>query len=168
MSAVETMPHAQRATLTKSRRGKESLTNVYQCLVVSESRQRRHLLMRAATDGGWDALVCSDAQSARAEANRTLVQMALVDLEGLGGVTPAGYRPFCESLTQSQKNLLLIVCGRGNDPEEEIWARQAGAWIYLPGVSHGEQLSVLCEEGRKAAEKLVYDKALRAAPVRRR
>jgi hypothetical protein len=37
---------------------------------------------------------------------------------------------------------------------EEIWARQLGAWMYLPGVNDHSDVAMLCGEARNAAEKL--------------
>ena len=48
----------------------------------------------------------------------------------------------------------LIVCGNEGATEEEIWVRQLGAWMYLPGVTEGSNLSLLCSEARHIAERL--------------
>ena len=36
---------------------------------------------------------------------------------------------------------------------EEIWARQLGVWLYLPGVVDDSDLSSLFEEGRAVASR---------------
>ncbi len=48
---------------------------------------------------------------------------------------------------------LLVVCGSEDSVEEELWARQLGAWVYLPGVSGGDALMSLFAEARRAAER---------------
>ena len=48
---------------------------------------------------------------------------------------------------------LLVVCGSEDSVEEELWARQLGAWVYLPGVSSGDALVSLFAEARRVAER---------------
>ena len=104
----------------------------------------------AATDGGWRTRLCADNDSAMAQADRSLLQLAIVDLEGQDART---YRPLLGRLAQSG-GPLLIVCGNEGDIEEEVWVRQLGAWLYLPGVAHSCNVALLCGEARHIAEKL--------------
>lgn len=128
-------------------------TAVYQCLVVSASQSRREQLADSACDAGWDTIVCADASSAMNEMRRSVVQMALIDLEGYGSDTPDGFRELCEHAA-SQNNVLLAVCGHEGEALEEIWARQLGAWLYLPGVEINDDFSALCGQGLEVAAKL--------------
>lgn len=48
---------------------------------------------------------------------------------------------------------LLVVCGSDDSVDEELWARQLGAWVYLPGVSGGDSLMSLFAEARRVAER---------------
>lgn len=48
---------------------------------------------------------------------------------------------------------LLVVCGSDDSVDEELWARQLGAWVYLPGVSGGDALMSLFAEARRVAER---------------
>ena len=48
---------------------------------------------------------------------------------------------------------LLVVCGSEDSVEEELWARQLGAWVYLPGVSSGDALVSLFAEARRIGER---------------
>jgi hypothetical protein len=48
---------------------------------------------------------------------------------------------------------LVVVCGSGDSVDEELWARQLGAWVYLPGVSGGDALMSLFAEARRVAER---------------
>jgi hypothetical protein len=149
---TETAPHSTVATAVKPK----TANTIFQCLVVSESRSRREMLMLAANDAGWDTVVCADPENALVEAERTKFRMALIDFEGHGvglGSSP-GMRRLCQHLSSGNSDLLMCVCGREGDAEEEIWARQLGVWLYLPGVDHGEHISLLCDEGRQIAEKL--------------
>jgi hypothetical protein len=127
------------------------LKRVDQCLVVSTVRERRELLSRATTDAGWDTIICADPPNATAVAQQFRFQMAWVDLDPYG-TTSAEFRDLCQLLA-GMPGLLLAVCGHASNAEEEIWARQLGVWLYLPGVSTAlpEELALLCEQARQAA-----------------
>jgi DNA-binding NtrC family response regulator len=126
------------------------LVNVFQCLIVSADPQRRQMLERAAADSGWKTHACADAPTALAHVNRWLVQLAVVDLEAQ---QPAAFRPLVEQLT-ARSGLLSIVCGNEGDANEEIWVRQRGAWMYLPGVADSSNVGLLCGEAKQIAERL--------------
>ncbi len=137
---VETKPSVQRHTATAT----------FQCLVVSTSDPRREMLYRAAADGGWDVTACANVKSATRKVQRTFFHLSLVDLEGDGRRAPSGFRELCKRLC-SDGIPLLAVCGHEGNAEEEIWARQLGVWLYLPGVESGENVSALCGEALKLA-----------------
>lgn len=129
----------------------EKRLQTFQCLVASASRARREMLSKSATTAGWESLVCSDPMQAWAALHRETFQMSVVDLQGQ---TPAvDFRELCEQLA-SQRNMLLMICGNEGEATEEIWARQLGTWLYLPGVSFDSDLESLCLEGRSIAERL--------------
>ena len=121
-----------------------------QCLIVSADRRRGEMLERAAAEGGWKTCVCIEVQAALAHVGRSFVHLAIVDLEGQDVRT---FRPVLERLT-SQNGVLLIVCGNEGDVQEELWVRQQGAWLYLPGVAESSNLALLCGEARHIAERL--------------
>ena len=122
----------------------------FQCLIVSADRERREMFERAAADGGWKTALCSDAPTALAYIHRSLVQLAIVDLESPQAEV---FRPVVEQFTGAS-GLLLIVCGNEGEIEEEVWVRQLGAWLYLPGVVDGSNFALLCGEARQIAERL--------------
>jgi hypothetical protein len=126
------------------------LVNVFQCLIVSADPGRRLMLGRAATDGGWKTYLCPDAPTAVTHIHRWLMQLAVVDLEAQ---PPDSLRPLVEQLSDCS-GLLSIVCGNEGDVEEEIWVRQRGTWMYLPGVADSSNISLLCGEARQIAERL--------------
>ncbi len=126
------------------------LVSVFQCLIVSADPQRRKLLEQAADDSGWKTFSCADAHSATTYVNRWMVQLAVVDLQSQ---RPELFRPLVEQLTACN-GLLSIVCGNEGDVDEEIWVRQRGAWMYLPGVADSSNISLLCSEARQIAERL--------------
>ena len=53
----------------------------------------------------------------------------------------------------SRPGTLLVVCGSEDSVDEELWARQIGAWVYLPGVSGGDALMSLFAEARRVRER---------------
>jgi hypothetical protein len=122
----------------------------YQCLIVSADRRRGEMLERAACDGGWKTCVCVDARTALEHLSRAFVHLAVVDLHEQN---LAAFRPVLEQLA-SRGGLLLIVCGNEGNPEEEVWVRQLGAWLYLPGVTETSNLALLCGEARQIAERI--------------
>ena len=151
------MPYRDTNTLSvreqvqqKYARRAAKLVNVFQCLIVSADPQRRRMLERAAAECGWKTFACADSQAALSHANRWLVQLAVVDLERQ---SPEMFRPLVEQLT-ARSGMLSIVCGNEGNVEEEIWVRQHGAWMYLPGVVDTSNVSLLCGEAKDIAERL--------------
>lgn len=136
----------KRATAPKTQ------TQTAHCLVASASQEKRSFLSDAATQAGWDTVVCADAQNATAAARRVKFQMAWIDLDH-GGKTPSGFRDLCQTLAATPE-MLLAVCGHVSDPQEEVWARQLGVWLYLPGISidHLDEISQLCEHAQLLAQ----------------
>ena len=53
----------------------------------------------------------------------------------------------------SRPGTLLVVCGSEDSVDEEMWARQLGAWVYLPGVSGADALMSLFAEARRVGER---------------
>jgi ActR/RegA family two-component response regulator len=108
--------------------------------------------MAAATSAGWDAEGCDDAMGAQRQTLLEPRQMVVVDLEAAGGTAPEPLKKLCERLAR-QKDLLLVLCGNASNALEEIWARQLGAWLYLPGVVDDSDLSSLFEEAGQIARR---------------
>jgi hypothetical protein len=127
-------------------RGSRAATEIglYQCLVVSADAERRQTLAEAALAAGWEPVPCCDPAAGLAACGLVHLQMAMVDLERSALVE---CQPLLERLAL-KNDLLLVVCGREGDLQEEIFVRQVGAWLYLPGVIEGGQMTVLCTEAR--------------------
>jgi DNA-binding response OmpR family regulator len=132
-----------------------------ECLIVSTSTQGRELLSRAATDNGWKTVVSSDAESARRTANRIALKLAIVDLERPSPSESSRLRALTAELALAG-GPLLVVCGAEDDARQEIWARQLGAWLYLPGVAVAEAMALLSEQARYLIEKADSDSAVSA------
>jgi DNA-binding NtrC family response regulator len=150
---AKTLPARGQIQLKFAKRGVK-LVGAFQCLIVSADAPRREMLERAACEGGWKTSACADADTALTYLSRSLVQLALVDLENQ---QPHAFHPVVEQ-SMSHSGLLLIVCGNEGAIEEEVWVRQLGAWLYLPGVTESSNLKLLCSEARHIAERLAQSK----------
>ena len=127
------------------------ITSTFQCLVVSMSGSRRSMLEHAAQDAGWSTVVCGDVRAAWMAIKRQRFHLAVIDLDGADAVSEL--RELSQEVTLTS-NSLLMLCGNEGNALEEIWARQLGAWLYLPGVTEGNDVSALCAEAKPVAEKL--------------
>jgi DNA-binding NtrC family response regulator len=131
-----------------------------QCLIVSTDDARRAMFERAACEGGWSTSLCVDADSALAHISRSFVQLAIVDLEG----QPTGVLRAVVERLSTDSGLLVIVCGNEGRIEEEVWVRQAGAWLYLPGVREFSNFALLCGEARQIAQRLLKTEFRESTP----
>jgi hypothetical protein len=123
-----------------------------ECLIVSSSASRRELFSRAATASGWSSVVCGDTDSARYKANRIVVKLAIIDMEKTLPAESGGLRELSTELA-GLGGPLLVLCGADCDPQQEIWARQLGAWLYLPGMAGAEAMTLVCDEARQVVER---------------
>jgi ActR/RegA family two-component response regulator len=123
------------------------------CLIVSDDAHRRRLFDRAAEEQGWDTIVSSNSDEAMQIAIRERLRLAIVDLQSAAPTTEAGYRRFVEWMSKKQQSL-AVVCGNEDDVSGEVWARQLGVWMYLPGVDDQTDIALVCGEARGVAEKL--------------
>jgi hypothetical protein len=125
-------------------------TQVGKCLIVSTDIAKRETISLAATEAGWDTIVCADEASAMKAVLRNRFQMAWIDLDGSPACSAA--RELCQAVA-ALSQVLLVVCGHEHDAEEETWARQLGVWLYLPGLSldHPRELCEVCEQAQWVA-----------------
>ncbi|MBN1851372.1 MAG: hypothetical protein JW829_01560 [Pirellulales bacterium] len=130
-----------------------SQTASYRCLIASNNAPHVSMFSRAATEQGWEPVICHDAKTAAREAICQQIQMAVIDVAQNGTVPDNQFREIAERLV-SEKNALVMICGSEDNPEEEIWARQIGAWLYLPGVDEETDIAMLCGESKNIVEKL--------------
>jgi len=139
-------PRLERAVKAIATRG------LLECLIVSPRAKQREVLSRAATASGWASVVCSDADTARHLAQRIVVKLAFIDLEQGSLDALVGLQDLASDLSRMGCPL-LVVCGTDGDTQQEIWARQLGAWLYLPGIAGVEAMTQLCEEARTVIER---------------
>ncbi len=128
------------------------------CLVVSASARRAQLWVRAAHEELWETIVCNTADDALRQAVRHRVDLALIDLQSIKNDQQNEFRQLVERLA-AREGPLLAVCGKPNDTTGEVWSRQLGVWMYLPGVDGNSDIALLCGEARNILHK-------RGSPVR--
>jgi hypothetical protein len=116
-------------------RGPRRLPGLMKCLVVSGDEGLRHRLDTMADLSGWSA--CE----------------APADAAELRSVVEGDFHLVIAEEFAGRPGTLVVVCGSGDSVDEELWARQLGAWVYLPGVSGGDALMALFSEARRVAER---------------
>ena len=106
-----------------------------QCLVVASDLSRRLLLSQAARRVGWQAIEAADAAGGLTCAARSIVDLAIVDLSVAqpDDNEEQHLLNLVERLADHRRRLVM-VCGNHQRPREEVWARQLGVWIYVPGL----------------------------------
>jgi hypothetical protein len=124
------------------------------CLVLSASPKRSQMLVRAAQEEHWATLVCRGAEEAARQAVRNRIQLALVDLQTVSASEEQAFRGFVEQMAVGD-GPLVAVCGKPNDVMGELWSRQLGVWMYLPGVDSESDLALVYSEARSIVEKLL-------------
>lgn len=126
---------------------------LHTCLIVSTSPMRAQGWVRAAHEVDWSTIVCTTADDANRQSVRYRVHLALVDLQSAAGDAESRFRVLVEQLA-SRGGPLLAVCGKPEDVLGEVWSRQLGVWMYLPGVDGDSDISLLCSEARNIVKKL--------------
>jgi DNA-binding response OmpR family regulator len=125
---------------------------VHLCLVVSTSPRRAQLWVRAAHEEQWATIVCNSADDAIRQAVRQRIELALVDLQSAPPPQERVLRKLVEQLA-ARNTPLLAVCGKPDDTLGEVWSRQLGVWMYLPGVDRQSDIALLCSEARNILKK---------------
>jgi hypothetical protein len=125
---------------------------VRKCLVVSGDESLRSRFEAVTELSGWSAC---DAPIDVADVDAAVdgdYQLVVVDI-----ARPLGRR-VNDSIEVAEEfagrpGSLLVICGSEDSAEEELWARQLGAWVYLPGVASGDTLVSLCADARRLSER---------------
>lgn len=110
------------------------------CLVVSGDVPLRRRIDAAAAACGWMCIAPADAATlATAGIDHAVVFLDVVrPPRGAGSATAGLAATFAAG-----PDTRLVVCGAPDRPDEERWARQLGACVYLPGVAVGPGLTAL-------------------------
>ncbi len=147
---------SQPASAAQIKRGKFEVmpaTGLLHCLVVSGDSDRREAFSLAASQGGWKTVPCSDVPTAEDCFRRMFLQLAVVDLQRSQLVPLEHLENLIENMARSG-NTLLVVCGDEGNLEQEIWARQVGVWMFVPGIEDGSELKTLLGEAHCLAQQM--------------
>jgi hypothetical protein len=131
------------------------LPDLLRCLVLTWSEGRADLLRSAARNESWQATVNIDVREFLRNVFLLRVPLTFVDLPGAQQQDYSIWQNAAER-TKDLSDSLVVVCGVKGDPTEELWARQLGAWAYLPGDNGLAGLEMIFGDARKA----VANKAL--------
>lgn len=125
------------------------LPDLLRCLVLTWSEGRAELLRSAASNESWQATVNIDVREFLRNLYVLRVPLTFVDLPD---VDAKSYSLLKEAAQRTSElgNSLVVICGLGGNPAEEIWARQLGAWAYLPGDNGLAGLELVFGDARKA------------------
>ena len=141
-------PAGAAATNARTVRG----PGLLKCLVLSGNPALRNRLDSAMELSGWSAC---DAPESAADLQAVIdgdYQLVIADIAHPLGDRVSDTVEISEELA-SRPGTLLVVCGSEGSVDEELWARQMGAWVYLPGVSGGDALVSLLTDARRFAER---------------
>jgi hypothetical protein len=121
-------------------------------LVVSGDAGLRGRLHTMSELGGFTGCeVPADAADLRAAVDGEF-QLVIVDISRPLGDRVNDSIEIAEEFA-ARPGTLLVVCGSEDSVDEELWARQLGAWVYLPGVSNGDALMSLFAEARRVSDR---------------
>jgi hypothetical protein len=122
------------------------------CLVVSGDAALRSRLGTVADLSGWSHCDAPLNASEMADAVEGDYQLVVVDIARPLGERVSDSVELAEEFA-GRPGTLLVVCGSEDSVDEELWARQLGAWVFLPGVSSGDTLVSICTEARRVSER---------------
>lgn len=122
------------------------------CLVVSGDQSLRNRLEAVAELSGWASCVAPAAACELSEVVEGDHQLVVVDIARPLGDRVNDSIEIAEEFAH-RPGTLLVVCGSEDNVDEELWARQLGAWVYLPGISSGDALVSLFSDARRVAER---------------
>ena len=124
-------------------------SDLFRCLVTSSSEQRLELFRLAAEAESWRVISCHGVTEFMRKLFRERVPLTIVDLPLPAAQNYSDLRGAAERVREAGDSLLM-VSGMTDDPSEEIWARQLGAWVYLPMPDDSQGLEWVFCEARKA------------------
>jgi DNA-binding NtrC family response regulator len=137
-------PEATSGMLPRSTRR----TAMLDCLVVSGDSARRRRFEAAVELAGWLECASPETSGELRQAVDRDFQLVIVDIAAPLGDRVNDSVEIAEELA-ARPGTLLVICGSEDNVDEELWARQLGAWLYLPGVCDGDSLTSLCVEARR-------------------
>ena len=141
-------PGAGTAPSTRTVRG----SGLPSCLMLTGDAALRGRFDAAMELSGWSA--CDSPEDA-ADLQAVIdgdYQLVIADIAHPLGGRVSDTVEIAEEIA-SRPGTLLVVCGSAGSVDEELWARQLGAWVYLPGLSGGDALVSLLTDARRFAER---------------
>jgi DNA-binding NtrC family response regulator len=128
------------------------IPGLLKCLVVSGDADLRRRLDTMADLAGWSACEAPvDAAELRSLVDSDY-HLVIADIARPLGERVNDTVEIAEEFA-GRPDTLVVVCGSGESVDEELWARQLGAWVYLPGVSGGDALMSLFGEAQRVVER---------------
>ena len=122
------------------------------CLVLSGDRGLRNRLDAVTELSGWSACDApEDAADLQAMVDGDY-RLVIADIANPIGDRVNDTVEIAEEFA-ARPGTLVVVCGSEDSVDEELWARQMGAWVYLPGVSGGDALVALFADARRLVER---------------
>ena len=118
------------------------------CLVVSGDSARRRRFEAAVELAGWLECASPETSGEIRQAIDRDFQLVIVDIASPLGDRVSDSVEIAEEMA-ARPGTLLVICGSEDNVDEELWARQLGAWLYLPGVCDGDSLTSLWVEARR-------------------
>ena len=122
------------------------------CLVVSGDNGFRSRLHTMSELGGYASCELPVDAAGLRHAVDGEYQLVIVDIARPVGDRVNDTVEMAEEFA-ARPGTLLVVCGSEDSVDEELWARQLGAWVYLPGVSSGDALMSLFAEARRVSDR---------------
>lgn len=141
-----------KAAVRPQRVGGESVA----LLLLTDEKRRRHV-QQAIEIAGWHVLACASVGEAIKQLDRWRTQLAVVELAASSDPHRDTVRRFVDKHLSAQPRggdtPLVVISDEQATPADELWARQAGVWLYLPEMEAGDDLSELCREALRSVRK---------------
>lgn len=103
------------------------------CVVVTAEPERFQGMSARFARSGWQIWFTDLANEAVHILEHVDTQLVIVEL-ARAGAQGDDYLDLCREVPRRWPTL-LVICGHEEDATEEIWARQLGAWLYIPGLT---------------------------------
>lgn len=149
--AVDITSEELRSAPSSTSRGSR-LQGLARCLVVTGDAGFRNRLLAATELAGWQECDASESSDDLHSAIDGDYRLVLVDV-----ANPVGDR-VSESVELAEEfaarpGTLVAICGPEDGIDEELWARQLGAWVYLPGAIAGDGIVSLFQQAGRLADR---------------
>jgi hypothetical protein len=138
------------ASAPTSRGGR--LSRLSRCLVVSGEVGFRNRLQAASELAGWEECTAPESVADLHSAIDGDYRLVLVDVANPVSDRVSDVVELAEEFA-ARPGTLVVICGPEDGVDEELWARQLGAWVYLPGAIAGDGLVSLFQEAGRLADR---------------